>query len=92
MVLGYQGSHVLAVSVLAKVIGASIDFDPSGKFTGYVSRQFGIYRRLATSTVPITALQLVADNSENVTISYTSQNGQQFTLKLNANHQLMSPP
>jgi len=89
MVLGYQGTHVLAVGARAVALGARIDFDPSGKLAGGVNRYFGIHRRLVTSTVPITALQLTADTGENITIDYTDQSGKHYTLKLNANHQLL---
>src|SRR5713226_3496986 len=61
----------------------------AGKLAGGVNRYFGIHRRLVTSTVPITALQLTADTGENITIDYTDQSGKHYTVKLNANHQLL---
>lgn len=65
------------------------DHDPSGKFTGLVSRAFHPYRRIATSSYSITSLQAVADNAENVTLSYTDQTGRTFTLKLDANRNIV---
>jgi hypothetical protein len=47
------------------------------------------FRRIATSTVPITGLQAVADNSENITLTYKNQTGRSFNIKLNANRDLI---
>jgi hypothetical protein len=92
MVLGYQGNHFVAVSNDVVTAGSHIWQDSSGKLVAAMNRQFGIYRRIATSTIPITSLQVTADNAENVTINYTDQSGRQFTLNLDANHRLISKP
>lgn len=81
MVLGYQNEHVLAVSLAKGTEHIQRELDRGGMFTGYVSRFFAPIRRLVTSSSPITSLQVTADASENVTISYTDQSGP-HTLKL----------
>ena len=87
-VLGYQNSHIIIVA-LSTSSSAPPRADPSGKFTGDLSRKFSPFRRIATSTVPITALQAVADNSENITLTYKDQAGRSSTIKLNANRDLI---
>jgi len=82
MVLGYQGSHVVAVTVDAAMSDPRADIDPNGRFTGYLSRLFGVHRRLVTSAKAITSLQATADAGENITIIYTDQDGQ-HRIKLN---------
>ena len=85
MVLGYQGTHFLAVSSSVLIRDPRMSgFDGSGRLNGPASRNFSPYRRVATSSSPITAVRIEADNSENITIYYTIQTGQQLTLKLNA--------
>jgi hypothetical protein len=86
--VGYQGSHII-IAGRGQHTGGPLEPDPSGKFTGYMSRGFSPFRRIATSPVPIRSLQGVADNTENITLSYTDQTGRRFTLKLNANRDSM---
>jgi hypothetical protein len=88
MVLGYENTHVIAVSA-NPVMGGPPDVHPSGKLTGLMSGAFGTYRRIATSTVPITSLQATADSGENITLIYTDQSGHTVKLKLNANRELL---
>jgi len=92
MVLAYQGTNFIAVSNEAVTSGAHVWQDPSGKLVAAMNRQFGIYRRISTSAIPITTLQITAGNAENITINYTDQDGRHFTLNLDANHQLISHP
>jgi len=61
VVLGYQGNHILAVSVGVLSGDPRIRFDPNGVFTGSVSRYFGVLRRLVTSSKAITDLQATTD-------------------------------
>ena len=82
--LGYQGNHVLAASVRALAIDPRVVIDSDRKFTGSVTRSFGIYKRLAITPKRITSLQAAADANENISIHYTDQDGQQFTLRLDA--------
>jgi hypothetical protein len=82
-VLGYQGQYVLVINRWSA--GAPEIGDPSGMFNGAVSRQFGVHRRLATSSEPIKSLQIEADPGENVTIVYTLQSGASVLLKLDPN-------
>ena len=91
VVLGYEGNHILAVSLGIVSGDPRIDFDPNGIFTGYVSRHFGVLRRFVTSSKAITALQATADAAENVMIAYT-EDGQRLTLKLDPNRNLIPNP
>jgi hypothetical protein len=86
--LGYQNSHIIIVAVSTSS-SAPPRPDPSGKFTGDLSGSFSPFRRIATSAAPITSLQAVADNSENITLTYKDQTGRSFTVKLNANRDLI---
>ncbi len=87
-VLGYQNSHIIVVAVNPKT-GEPPRPDPSGKFTGLLSREFQPYRRIATSASPITSLQAIVDNAENVTLNYTDHTGRSFTLKLNPDRKVV---
>lgn len=87
-VLGYQNSHIIIVA-LNTSSSAPPRPDANGKFTGDLSGSFSPFRRIATSAVPITALQAVADNSENITLGYKDQTGHSVSIKLNANRDLM---
>jgi hypothetical protein len=87
-VLGYQSSHIIIVALNISS-SAPPRPDASGRFTGDLSREFSPFRRIATSAVPITSLQAVADNSENITLAYKDQTGRSVTIKLNANRELV---
>jgi hypothetical protein len=87
-VLGYQDSHIIIVA-LNTSSGAPPRPDASGKFTRDLSGSFSPFRRIATSTVPITSLQPVADNSENIILTYKDQAGRSSIIKLNANRDLI---
>jgi len=90
VVLEYQGEHILGISVNELVGDSHIPFGPGGFFTGPVSRYFVTsLRRLASSAKPIISLQMTADAAENLTIAYTDQDGQRFTLKLDPKRNLV---
>lgn len=86
--VGYQGSHIIIAGRGENTAGP-LEPDQNGKFTGYMSRAFSPFRRIAVSTAPITSLEGLADNAENITLIYTDQTGHRSTLKLNANRDLM---
>lgn len=88
-VLGYLGSHILIVSATEFSGDPYVDFHPGDMFTGSLSWHFAIHRRLVTIAEPVTALQATADSAENVTITYTEQGGQKFTLKLDPNRHII---
>jgi len=85
--VGYHGSHIV-IAGRGQNTSGPLEPHPSGKFTGLMSRGFSPFRRIATSSFPITSLQGVADNTEKVTLSYTDQTGRTFTLKLDTNRDL----
>jgi hypothetical protein len=63
--------------------------DRTGIFTDSISHEFGIYRRIATTSRAIHSLQATADAFENIIITYADEDGQQFTLKLDSNRNLI---
>ena len=85
--VGHQGNHWIIVG-RHDGIGGPPDLDRTGKFTGQISRSFAPFRRIATSAAAVTSLQAVADNAENITVSYADQNGHVYRLKVNAKRDL----
>ena len=86
-VVGYQASHIIVVSVSPRT-GPPPQIDLSGKFSASVSRFFAPFRRIAESATPITSLGAVADPGDNITLTYSDQNGKTYRLKLNSRRDL----
>lgn len=71
MVLEYQGTHIIGVSP------ATSGTDPRAKPSKFseVARDFGPFRRIATSAIPVVSIAATADTDENVTVTYVDQLG-----------------
>jgi hypothetical protein len=74
-VLEYEGQHIVVVSGWHAPSDERVVLEPNNVFGQHQGRQFGPYRRVATSAETIQSLQIEADSKDNLTVTYTSAAG-----------------
>jgi hypothetical protein len=88
-VLEYEGQHIVVMSGWHAPSDERVVLEPNNVFGQYQGRQFGPYRRVATSAEAIQSLQIEADSKDNLTVTYSSAAGATSRLKLDSQGKLL---